>query len=219
MSTQESRPKRLGTTAYAVLGLLALKDWTTYDLAVQMERGVGQMWAASPSMVYQEPKNLVAHGLASVRSDPVGRRPRAVYSITDSGRSALRAWLAEPPDAPALQFEGLLKVLFADQADTGALTSTLALIRSWATESHESAQARAQGYLEGEYISGVALDERLGIVARTLTFLADYYALVERWSVWATDDLSPAATLAALNAVAAGVPVLSATEEDDPAQG
>src|SRR5438046_8021253 len=93
MARQAIVPKRLGTTAYAVLGLLSLRDWTTYELAQQMERGIGRMWGASPSMVYEEPKHLVAHGYATVTETPVGRRPRVRYSITKKGRRALADWL------------------------------------------------------------------------------------------------------------------------------
>jgi len=35
----------LPTRSYAILGLLAIRDWTTYELAQQMERGVGDIWA------------------------------------------------------------------------------------------------------------------------------------------------------------------------------
>jgi DNA-binding PadR family transcriptional regulator len=186
--TPQARPvKKLGTTSYAVLGLLALRDWTTYELAQQMERGIGRMWAASPSMVYEEPKHLVAHGYAEVRESPVGRRPRSSYSITPLGRQALAAWLADPPAPPALQFEGILKVLFADQGDASTIVNVLETIEQQAAESRAVAVERGRGYRDGEYIAGVDLEGRSVVVAQTLAFLAEFHALVERWATWSAD--------------------------------
>ena len=57
-------PSSLTTTSYAILGLLAVKPWTTYELAQQMRRALGQFWPRAESKLYEEPKKLVAHGLA-----------------------------------------------------------------------------------------------------------------------------------------------------------
>ncbi len=187
MAPQARPGKKLGTTSYAVLGLLALRDWTTYELAQQMERGIGRMWAASPSMVYEEPKHLVAHGYAKVRESPVGRRPRSSYSITPVGRRALAAWLAETPAPPALQFEGILKVLFADQGDASTNVNVLEAIEKQAADARAIAVERGRGYRDGEYIAGVDLEARAVILAQTLAFLAEFHALVERWAAWSAD--------------------------------
>ena len=202
---QAPQPKRLGTTAYTVLGLLALRDWTTYELAVQMERGIGRMWSAAPSMVYEEPKHLVAHGYAKVRRARTGRRPKAVYSITSAGRKALAQWLEEPGAPPALQFEALLKVLFSDQGSTEDLLATLASVREWADDARETARVRGRLYQEGDYIEGLDLESRAPIVALTLPFLNDFYHLVADWSTWAasrvtnnsSDDVAVFQTVAA----------------------
>ena len=91
-----SRGAPLTTTSYAVLSLLALRPWTTYELAKQMKRSLGWIWPRAESRLYEEPKKLVAAGLATSRSEPTGRRRSTVYSITPEGRQALAGWLAEP---------------------------------------------------------------------------------------------------------------------------
>lgn len=187
MPPQDRPGKKLGPTSYAVLGLLALRDWTTYELAQQMQRGIGRMWAASPSMVYEEPKHLVAHGYAEVHQSPVGRRPRSSYSITPLGRQALATWLAATPAPPALQFEGILKVLFADQGDAATDVNVLEAIRKQAADARAVAVERGRGYQDGEYIPGVDLEARKVVVAQTLVFLAEFHALVERWAAWSAD--------------------------------
>ncbi len=104
----------LTTTSYAILGLLAARSWSTYELIQQMERSLGHMWPRAASKLYEEPKKLVEHGLARVTRDDVGRRRRNVYAITAEGRRALAAWLEDPGAGPSLEFEQLLKISFAD---------------------------------------------------------------------------------------------------------
>ena len=62
MST--TRPPALTTTSYAILGLLAVKPWTTHELVRQVDRTLRRFWPRASSKLYEEPKKLVAHGLA-----------------------------------------------------------------------------------------------------------------------------------------------------------
>ena len=89
----------LTSTSFALLGLLAVRPWTTYELAQQMDRGLASFWPRARSNLYAEPKRLVALGLATATTQQVGRRPRTVYRITPKGRRALKAWLDEQNNA------------------------------------------------------------------------------------------------------------------------
>ena len=44
---------RLTTTSYAILGLLAIKPWTTYELAQQMDRSLRRIWPRAKSKLYE----------------------------------------------------------------------------------------------------------------------------------------------------------------------
>ena len=114
-----SRGSTLTTTSFAVLGLLAVRPWSTYELTRQMDRSLGRIWPRAQSKLYEEPKKLVELGLAAAGTEPVGRRPRTVYAITPAGRRALAGWLAEPGAGPVIEFEQLLKVCFADSRQPG----------------------------------------------------------------------------------------------------
>src|ERR1700741_466765 len=107
-------PPPLSTTSYGILGLLRLSTWTTYELAKQVQRSLGWFWPRTERKLYDEPKRLVADGLARSEREMTGKRPSPVYAVTRRGRTALRQWLGEPPAPPALEFEGMIKVFFAD---------------------------------------------------------------------------------------------------------
>ena len=173
-----STEKNLGTTSYAVLGLLAVRPSSTYELTRQMHRTVGRFWPRAESKLYEEPKKLVARGLAEAAQELVGRRPRTVYSITPAGREALAGWLSRPAAGPVLEFEQLLKVFFADSGTRADTLATLAGAAAWARERNEENLAVARAYLDGAgpFPGRAAQNLLVG------TFLTDFYALVARWA-------------------------------------
>ena len=97
----------------------------------------GQAGAAQPQLVlgrpraerklYDEPKGLVADGLATARAEQTGKRPRTVYDITPAGPpEELARWLGEPPRLRVTtEFEGMVKVFFADGGSRAQLLDTL----------------------------------------------------------------------------------------------
>jgi len=175
----------LTTTSYASLGLLALKPWSTYELAKQMERSLHNFWPRAESKIYEEPKNLVAHGLARSRKEPTGKRPRTVYSITPKGRRALRRWLDEPGGPPSLEFEGIMKVFFSDQGSKEQLLEQIRSIREWAAAERQRAVPILRGYLE----DGGPFPERLHIIRLMVRFLSERTRFVEDWARWAEEEV------------------------------
>ncbi|HEU0288653.1 MAG TPA: PadR family transcriptional regulator [Nocardioidaceae bacterium] len=176
---------RLTTTSYAVLGLLAIQPWSTYELTRQMDRSLGRIWPRAASKLYEEPKKLVAHGLASSRQERVGRRPRTVYAITSAGRRALAEWLAEPGSGPELESQQLLKVFFADQGTRADALATVAAARAWAEERNADNRDVARAYLDGEG----AFQDRLATNMIAGRFLTDFYRMVAEWADWAADQI------------------------------
>jgi PadR family transcriptional regulator, regulatory protein AphA len=172
------RQRALSTTACAILGLLAIRPWTAYELAQQARRSLRFCWPKSESLIYAEPKRLVRLGLASVEHEPVGRRTRARYAITPAGRQALRAWLATPPAPPQLEFEGLLRIMFADQGSREQALAALAPAVTYAHALLEQGAEQCRDYLA----TGGPFPERRHITALIAAFAADFLLLVERWS-------------------------------------
>src|SRR4051794_20262293 len=145
-----SSARGLTTTSFAILGLLAIRPWSTYELTRQMDRSLGRIWPRATSKLYEEPKKLVDAGLAVATSETVGLRPRTVYSITAAGRAALAEWLHVPGDGPVLEFEQLLKVWFSDHGSKADALASLAAARVWAGERNEENKKAAAQYLTGE---------------------------------------------------------------------
>jgi DNA-binding PadR family transcriptional regulator len=176
MSSDRRAP--LTTTSYAILGMLAIRPWTAYELAQQMSRSLDRVWPKARSHLFNEPKKLVALGLATGTEETVGRRPRTRYAITPAGRRALRAWLSRPGEPPVLEFEELLKLFFADQGSRADAAATVRRIAEWAREQTEIHAAVARSYLAG----AGPFPERAPVLAITGRFVADFAEMVQRWA-------------------------------------
>ena len=172
----------LTTTSYAVLGLLAVKPWSSYELTQQMDRSLGRVWPRAVSKLYEEPKKLASHGLARSAAEQNGRRTRTVYTITAEGRRVLAEWLGQPGRGPALEFEQLLKVFFAENGTKTDLVATLAAAQAWAQARCAESLAIGEQYRTG---SG-PFPERLPELQLTSRFLTDFYLLVGQWALWAS---------------------------------
>jgi len=173
----------LTPTSYAILGLLSLKPWTTYELAQQMDRALGRFWPRAESKLYEEPKKLVARGLAVASTESVGKRSRTVYSITADGRRALEAWVRTPGSGPTIEFEQLIKVFYAEHGTKADLLATLTAVRDSNSERLGANARIPRAYLDG---SG-PFPERLPWLLLVGQFLTEFHLMVERWAEWATE--------------------------------
>jgi PadR family transcriptional regulator AphA len=175
----------LTTTSYAVLALLGVRPWTTYELAKQMQRSLNDVWPRAESVVYEEPKKLVATGHATATVDYVGRRRSTTYAITAKGRRALRKWLAVPGGAPTMEFEALLKVAFADLGDLDGLRRNVAAIAELAQMRVDYIAGRIREYDE----TGGPFPERLPVILLTAKFHQEQAAALRRWARWAGREI------------------------------
>jgi len=181
-----STQPRLTTTSYAVLCLLGVQPWSTYELTRQMDRSLGRIWPRATSKLYEEPKKLVAHGLATATREYTGRRRRTVYAITDDGRKALRRWLDEPGQPPLVEFEGVLKVLFAEQGTKQQLLATLRSIREQAQRTRDEHAALADDLSR----TGGPFPDRLHVNELVFRFMWEQTDTVIRWATWAEQQVA-----------------------------
>ncbi len=178
--------KELTTTSYAILGLLALRPWTTYELAKQMAVSLHNFWPRAERKLYEEPKKLVERGFADVAREMVGHRPRSLYRITPEGRRALRQWLGEPGAMPVLEFEALVKVFFAEHGTKEQLLATLQRIRECA-EHRERIDARwAACYLA----TGGQFPHRVAVVTLVGKLQTELNRTIASWARQARDTVA-----------------------------
>jgi DNA-binding PadR family transcriptional regulator len=172
--------KKLSPTSYALLGLLARKPWSAYELNAHMQYSVlNAFWPRAASGVYTEPKKLVANKLARAKEEERNGRTRTVYTITAAGRKELSNWLASPTESwVSMSFEAMLKFLYSESGDLQTLNDTIDSIE-------EAAINQARAVLQGvkPVVDRAALDSAgMPYNGMALNFLADVTEAQINWA-------------------------------------
>jgi PadR family transcriptional regulator, regulatory protein AphA len=99
--------------SYEVLGLIGRGGAGPHDLRRMVRRGRFLDWAGE-SRYYVEPKRLAKLGYLEARTEPGRTRERTVYTLTEKGLDALRAWAATPARFTPVKSEVTVRLLIAD---------------------------------------------------------------------------------------------------------
>lgn len=111
---------------FALLGALADRPRTGYELLKHFEQSLAYAWPASHSQIYPELAKLLDAGLIR-EGEPLPRGGRP-YEITEAGLDQVRTWLRETEPSRTVRSEATLRLFFL-----------------WLLESGE-----AEAYLRGE---------------------------------------------------------------------
>lgn len=178
--------RRLTSTSYGVLAMLAMRPWSAYELSNEVRDYLAQcLGRRAETSIYQEPKKLVEHGFARAKVVSYGRRSRTVYSITPKGRRALRKWLDERPAPPMLEVEALARTVFAEYGTRTALLNSLRQL-----ENDVAAMRQRGSALLAEFLEKVGVNpQRLSIAFVATRLYFDNFALLENWARWARSEV------------------------------
>src|SRR5690554_2137054 len=165
------------TTQRALLGLLAVRPWTAYELTGQMRRALRWAWPRSEANIYNEVKRLVPRGWATAAEEESAGRTRTKYEVTASGRAEVSAWLeSQPPAPPQVEFEALLRLFLADLGTVDQLRATIAATRGQVLEWLEEGSEIAQDYLDDP-----PYPERAHLNVLFMHFSAGFARLLLEW--------------------------------------
>lgn len=102
---------------FAILGLLAEKPMSGFDLMREFSAATSVIWPAPQNEIYKILRALTAESV--IRIAERGARGRIVYAITPTGRAALADWLSAETDY-TMRYEPMLKAVFLRQAKPAA---------------------------------------------------------------------------------------------------
>ncbi|MGW0083092.1 PadR family transcriptional regulator [Streptomyces sp. NPDC003393] len=119
----------------AVMAALLEGEASGYDLAKGFDASVANFWMATPQQLYRELERMASEGLITARVVEQERRPnKRLFSLTEAGMEAVRAYVAEPPGRPTtIRDELLVKVQCADVGDIAAVRAAISERLEWAT--------------------------------------------------------------------------------------
>src|SRR5438105_11320335 len=114
--------------SYEILGLVGRGGAGPHDLLRMAQRGRILAWAGE-SQYYVEPKRLAKLAYLDARKEPGKTRERTIYTLTDKGLAALRAWAQTPVRFTPVKSELLLRLLIADLVGEEATRQGIAALR------------------------------------------------------------------------------------------
>jgi PadR family transcriptional regulator, regulatory protein AphA len=103
----------LSATGKLVLGMLAARPRSGYEIKQLVDQSARFFWAASYGQIYPELKKLEEAGLITGNDSSQGARQRTTFRLTAEGKRAAREWISRPPEVLETRDEGLLKLFFA----------------------------------------------------------------------------------------------------------
>jgi DNA-binding PadR family transcriptional regulator len=184
---------QLTTTSYAVLAQVAVRPWSTYELARQRVRYFRYVWPRAESAIYREATRLASMGLIEGRKEYNGKRARTLYSITSGGREALREWLRTPVAPFSMDFEAILRIFVMPLGTKDDIVDTLRTVRTDAR-----AMLQFSGDVKQEFLDGINVtQDQVYIRALAVDFFISLLHTVNDWAertlaeIEAWDDLEP----------------------------
>ncbi len=111
---------------YAILGFLSWKPATGYELKKLITQSIGFEWSGNNNQIYTtliqlHKDNLVTSELQHQEQLPA----RKIYSITNSGRHALREWILSNSELPIFKKSFLVQLAWSDQLSQDELKEML----------------------------------------------------------------------------------------------
>ena len=107
----------LSATGKVILGMLAARPRSGYEIKQLVDSSARYFWAASYGQIYPELKKLEKAGLIAGDDSSTGARQRTIFRLTTKGKKAARDWISRPPEVQETRDEGLLKLFFAGSID------------------------------------------------------------------------------------------------------
>jgi len=114
--------------SHTLLGLLAYKPMTGYQVKQFFESSISHFWNAHVSQIYRELTRMEEEGWVSHYIEPQEGKPdKKIYSITVTGTEAFMRWLKDfPQDLEKIERnEFLVRIFFASRLGKSDLTYEL----------------------------------------------------------------------------------------------
>lgn len=164
---------------FVILGLLALRAMTVYEINKALERGVSLFYSASFGSINAAIDRMLAKGWISGQEAVENGRNKRVFHLTPAGRQAFQDWLASEIEAEKVKDPALTRLYFLGFSDPEERVRVL--------EAHLQNLRQTLGKLDviHQQTANMQIPAELQKVAKfqllTLQYGRDFYAFNIRW--------------------------------------
>jgi DNA-binding PadR family transcriptional regulator len=159
---------------YALLGALADRPRTGYELLKHFEQSLAYAWPASHSQIYPELARLLEDGL--IEQTGSGARNSKTYAVTDTGLAEIRQWLRDTTPDRRVRSDAALRTFFLWLLEPEAASEQLERERDyWRGVLDEFLRIRDEptGHNKKARTFRIALEGGIGVVEARIAWLDD----------------------------------------------
>lgn len=143
--------------SHAILSALTDRPCSGYDLAKQFDGSVGFFWHASHQQIYRELTKLEQQGLVTAEAiAQAGKPDKKIYCVTESGKTALKEWIAQPSKCAPTKDDLLVKLFVGYLVPSATIRATLEHERAQHMATLEAYQDIEQKYFAEPHAMPVA---------------------------------------------------------------
>ncbi len=170
---------------YALLGSLADRPRTGYELLKHFEQSLAYAWPASHSQIYPELARLLDEGL--IEQSDTGPRNSKTYAVTQAGLDDIRRWLRESEPERRVRSDAALRTFFLWLLDPSEAEHQLASERAYwqgVLDEYRRIQDEPTGHNKKARTFRIALEGGIRLVEARLAWLDDAIAEIrsEQWA-------------------------------------
>lgn len=152
-------------TQYAILGILSMGPFSGYDIKKIMAKSTNYFWNEGDSSIYPGLNKLYESGCVDFEwANETSGKPKKIYSITDKGEAALKAWLEKTPELPKERDELLLKLFFGEHISDQTIIDHI--------KQHRAEYEQRLMHYKELYQQSLAVEQTRAIIHRQLTIKA-----------------------------------------------
>lgn len=108
---------RKNKTPFTILGMLATRPMTGYDIRKAIKETTSNIWSESLGQIYPTLAALLKNGeIAEIKLQSINNRNCRKYKITTKGLQTLQTWFTQPTEHPVYRDELMLKLFFGKNA-------------------------------------------------------------------------------------------------------
>ncbi|MDF2879304.1 MAG: PadR-like family transcriptional regulator [Clostridia bacterium] len=106
---------RINKTYFAIMGLLAIKPMSAYELVKFSKESIGLFWNESYGHIHKSLQYLEKVGSVFVLEETTNGRLKKVYGVTQLGRDRFHEWISQKPEEAVMRNELLMKIFVCDE--------------------------------------------------------------------------------------------------------
>ncbi len=167
---------------YILLGLINYNSRSGYDLKQMIDRSTGYFWHAHHSQIYTTLRRMEDKGLVISTLEESDGRERRIYDITETGRSAFKAWLDSPlTTIDQYKEELLVRLFFSGSRDIEDVLAELQMQRALRTQRVEEYKSETARRLQETHAQHASNELDVELWQATLDFGIRHETMYLEW--------------------------------------